>query len=197
MANPGSKWRNDPRGPYIRMHSGRKFYLLDPEFHIPDVAYHLARIHRYTGASEMSVAQHCVVASWMAQEFYPEHPVLPARMVIHDTTEHALGDVSSPLKSLLPEYKRIEMEHEAAAERFFGTLFIGDPIVKEVDDRMWLTERLAVYGHCGDISEDYSGPLEPFPLDEYELASLFQPWAPNTAEHRWLTELYEQLPWMK
>lgn len=198
LSNPGSKWRTDPRGPYIRMRSGEKVYLADPspeQIRLADVAHHAARIRRYTGASELSIAQHMVLGAWMAARFYPEHDLLPARILIHDVGEHVLGDVSAPLKSMLPEYKALETRWDYAVEQRFGVTFIGDALVKEVDDRLWLTERLVVYGHVEeDISEDYSGPLEPFPLDAVELEHLFGKWSDSEAEAAWLDECHDEFP---
>lgn len=198
------RWAQYDRGPYIRMHSGEKFFFRDPkpeEFRIPDIAYHLARVNRYTGGSEFSVAQHSVVGAMMAERFYPDDKLLPARFTIHDVTEHALGDVSSPLKRLIPDYKRLEVVHEAVAEKRFDLTFVGDPLVKEIDDRMWLTERLVVFMDAEasgvDMSEDVSWcPHEPFPLSIEELFDLFAPWGAQEAELAWLEELRLRLPWV-
>lgn len=199
------RWAQYERGPYIRMHSGEKFFLKDPrpeEFRIPDIAYHLARVNRYTGGSEISVAQHSAVGAMMAARFYPTERLLPARLVIHDVTEHAIGDVSSPLKRLIPEYKQLELVHEAAAERRFDLTYVGDPLVKEVDDRMWLTERRMVFRDAEeagvDMSEDVRWcPHSPFDINDDELIELFSPWGPYEAEHVWLQQLYAWLPWVK
>jgi hypothetical protein len=192
----GSKWRTDARGPYIRMASGLKVYLADPtpeQIRLGDVVHHVARINRYTGADEYTIGQHMVVAARLAERLYPEHDLLPARMLIHDVAEHVLGDVSAPLKSLLPDYKALETRWDYAVEQKFGVTFIGDALVKEVDDRMWLTERLAVYGDAMldgvDISEDYSGDLVPFELDDEEFTDLFYPWATDRVEEEYEIEL--------
>ena len=178
------------------MYSGEKVYFLEPsagQIRIPDVVHHVARINRYTGADTYSIGQHMVVAARMAERFYPAHELLPGRMLCHDVAEHILGDVSSPLKSLLPEYKALETRWDYAVETKFDVQFIGDALVKEVDDRMWLTERLAVYGDAMldgvDISEDYTGPLEPFELEDDEFVEMFYPWAPDRVEEEFEIEL--------
>src|ERR1044071_2835761 len=82
------------RGPYIKVYSGRKVFLADPrpeDFSITDIAHPLAGINRYTGGSRYTVAQHCVVASRYAAMLYPEHPYLPAKMLIHDADEAFIG----------------------------------------------------------------------------------------------------------
>jgi len=188
-------WRDDPRGPYVRMHSGAKVYLREPspeQIRIPDVAKHLAGIRRFTGAG-ISVAQHSVVGARMAKKYYWDDPLMAAKFLIHDTVEHILGDVSSPLKSVLVEYRGLERSWEWAAEKRFALHFVGDPMVKEVDDRMWLTEAQWVYSKSGvDRSEDYTGPLRPFPHTE----DLDFVWPDYVAETVWLREMDNFLPWV-
>lgn len=197
-------WQDDPGGPYIRMRSGRKFYLVNPppeQWHIPDVAYHAAGVLRYTGASRFSVAQHMVVGAVMARRFYPEHPLLPARFTIHDAPEAVYNDMNSPLKRLCPDYCRLLTDGERSFEKRCDLTWMDDPMVKELDCRMWLTECLTVYRHAEangiDMSEDYTGQLEPFPLSLAELDDWFKPWPAHVAEAEWLHEFYTNLPWME
>lgn len=188
-----------PRGAYVRLSSGKKFYLEDPQpedFDLGTIIFHMSRINRYTGASQFTVAQHSVVAAKMAKRFYPDQALLPARMLIHDMAEHAYGDVSSPLKSILPDYKRLQAMADAVVEKRFDLTFVDDPLVKEVDDRMWLTERLLVLPMLTK-EDDYPGPLDEFPLDEDELEELFQPWPTEVVEHEFRLAIAEQLPWVK
>ncbi len=193
----GSLWRTDPRGPYTRKYSGRKFPLLNPEpsdFYIPDIVHHLSRIRRFDGAG-ISVAQHCVVAATMAQRFYPTARFLPAKMIIHDAAEAYYGDVSAPLKSLLPDYRTLEKNANGAVEKRFDLGFVGDPLVKEVDDRMWLTEREDLFAKTGlRLQDDYTGDLEPFPLAERQRLAYITRWKePDLAYEDALREL---LPWV-
>lgn len=202
--NEKVKWRDDPKGPYIRLASGHKFWLREPtpdQFLIRDIAYHTAGINRYTGGSRFSVAQHEVVGAYLADRFYNfdgEIPLLASRFLIHDAPEAMYGDMSSPLKALNPEYKRMLAIAEAAWEKRCDLTFVDDALVKEVDTRMWLTERLHVYRNSiEDISEDYEGHLEPFPLSDFEMQAYFGQWTPERAEQAWLTEMALRLPQVK
>lgn len=190
-------WQHTDRGPYIKTWSGRKVYLGDPrpsDFSIDDIAHHLAGINRYTGGSRYTVAQHCVVASRMAQLHYPE-TYLPARMLIHDADEAFIGDVNSPLKSLLPDYRHIEGCMQLAMEKFFDLDFIGCELVREVDYRMWLTERVVLFdGRHGPQSEDYKGSLEPFPISS---DADFEEWSPAEAEAQWLQSYRSLFTWLQ
>lgn len=188
---------------YIRLHSGKKFHLETPRFTrdmLPDIARNLAGINRYTGSSRFSVAQHCIVGAWMAENFYQESPYLPARFLVHDLTEFAYGDISSPLKALLPEYRALEDLAQTNLEHDFDILFVGDTDVKEVDLRMWLTERLMVYvdSDCSDdeLATDYTGHLTPFELTHYEFLNYFEPWEDGAAEEIYLKEFRRLLPWV-
>ena len=196
------RWKDDPRGPYIRMHSGQKFYLKTPrdnEISIPDLAYHLAGINRYTGGSRYTVAQHCVVAAQMAQRFYPDQRYLPAKMLIHDAAEAYYSDMSSPLKALNPDYRALLQEADLAIETKFDLTFLDDPMFKVVDERMWLTERLVVYPtKPADFGEDVEGVTnEPFELNAEELHHYFGAWGAREAEEEWLLHRHSLLPWVR
>ena len=204
VALPDADIRWARGGPYLRMHSGRKFPLytspkeMAAQWYVPDIAYHGAGVNRYGGGSRLSIAQHMVVGARMAERFYPGTELLPARFLIHDVTESVLGDVPSPVKSLLPDYKELEDQFQRSVELWTDLSFIGDPLVKEIDNRMWLTEREAVYMHVdNDISEDTARvPLEPFELLLSEFLDDFAPWDDSYAEEQYLIEFRRLLPWM-
>jgi uncharacterized protein len=105
-------------GPTIRLHSGALFDFLNPEaskFTIEDIAHGLSNICRYAGQCSRfySVAEHSVYVSETAKGF--EYPAL-----MHDAAEAFLGDVSGPLKRLVPEFKKIEIEIERVIFSRFG-----------------------------------------------------------------------------
>jgi hypothetical protein len=186
-------FETDPRGPYVRMYSGRQFFLTSPrveDVHVDDIARHLAGISRYTGGTRYSVAQHCVAAARMAEIFYPEYDLLPAQMLIHDASEAYYGDVASPLKAVLPEYRALEDVAQKVIETRFDCWFTNSKAVKEVDFRMWLTERDYLLPNHPD-GADYDGPLKPFKLDAVQ-EHYFDEWPADMAEAAWLNQ-YERL----
>jgi hypothetical protein len=90
------------------------FKLRPEHVHVEDIANTLAKINRYNGRTPhpYSVAQHAVFVSYLCP--------LALEGLHHDDTEAYLGDVSSPVKRLLPLFGRIEerMRRRAIAPAF-------------------------------------------------------------------------------
>lgn len=105
----------DPINGFIETASGRSFYFDDPVFDIEDIAFHLSNLCRYTGAVNFySVAEHCVMVSWLAAN--------PLEGLLHDGLEAYINDLSSPLKRRpeLAGYRKLEAELWIKFARHFG-----------------------------------------------------------------------------
>lgn len=127
----------------IRTASGLSFNLKYPkpeDVVLDDIAHHLAHINRYTGATIIpySVLQHSLFVSFLV----PEEAAYEA--LLHDAHEAYYGDVSSPMKSLLPEYKELEKAGQAVVLEVFGIKSIP-PIVKEIDTEIRVLERVCLF----------------------------------------------------
>jgi hypothetical protein len=114
-------------GPSIMLQSGAWFDFAAPHsspFTIEDIAHGLAHICRYSGQCNgfYSVAEHSLLVSETATGFELE-------ALMHDAAEAFLGDITRPLKQMLPDYKRIEGDVERAIFSRFG---IQTPIPREV-----------------------------------------------------------------
>ena len=123
--------------------SGQWFDILKPEeyeYSIEEIAYALSNLCRYTGHTNAfySVAEHSVLVSRLV----PDHLALCG--LLHDASEAYLGDVASPLKALLPEYKKIEDRVEQAIADFFDLPFPYPKEIKETDKRMYWQERQGI-----------------------------------------------------
>lgn len=111
--------------------SGSWFDLLDPwnsDFNIQDIAQGLSNICRYAGQCKKfySVAEHSLHVSSVAPAFKRE-------ALLHDAAEAFLGDVTRPLKQLLPQYKKIEKDVEAAIFTRFALNINAVKQLKSVD----------------------------------------------------------------
>lgn len=170
-------------GPTILLGSGTYFDFEDPEsseITIEDIAYGLAFEGRCAGQCFSrilnrrvfySVAEHCVRMSHAVE------PHLAMAALLHEAGEAVCGDMTAPLKSLVPSFKAIEKRCEAAILNRFGVT-ISDPVeLKKADIRMLATERRDLLLWRGerwsmtDI-EPYDFEIVPWPPEGAALAFL-------------------------
>ena len=133
---------NFASGPIITLHSGASFDLLDPwnsDFTVEDIAHGLSHICRYAGQCRgfYSVAEHSLLVSEMV-------PGLELEALMHDAAEAFLGDITRPLKQLLPQYKSIEKDVEAALFQRLGLSLASMSQVKAADLRVLAAEQAQI-----------------------------------------------------
>ena len=180
---------SDPRiktavGPTILLQSGTYFDLLDPAnspFTIEDIAHGLSMTCRFAGQCRQfySVAEH----SWHASRLVA--PEFQLRALMHDAAEAFIGDVTRPLKSILPEYKAIERNVEAAIMDRFDTGDWNVPEVKEADLTMLHAEQAEMMPHHPDRWTTSEGMAD-------EQVVNFRFWTPSVARTCFLLR-YAQL----
>lgn len=127
----------------ISVTGGDFFDLLNPtayDYPIEVIANALSNLCRYTGhvARFYSVAEHSVLVSHTVPEKYALEGLL------HDASEAFVGDVSSPLKKLLPEYQAIEDRIQEAIAAHFALQYPFPHEVHEADKRLYWAERATV-----------------------------------------------------
>lgn len=140
-------------GPTIMLASGHRFDLLDPassEFDIADIAHGLAHVCRYAGQCRQfySVAEHSLIVSQCVEEFAFE-------ALMHDAAEAFIGDITRPLKQLLPDYKVIEANIEREIAKRFGLRADAKAAIKEADLRVLAAEQMQIMAPgCADWAKD-------------------------------------------
>lgn len=135
--------------PDILTRSGQYFNFLDPSSYrldVEDIAHGLANCCRFVGQCKQfySVAQHSVYVS----RIVPEQDAFAGLM--HDCAEAFLGDVSKPLKQLLPDYRAIEKRIEAVLFEKLGIPYPLPPSIKKADMQMLWAEQAAIMPHHDD-----------------------------------------------
>ena len=118
----------------MRTYMGKKFYPQDlrvEDICIEDIVHGLSGELRFGGQSpnRITVAQHSV---WVAEKL-PDHLKLAG--LLHDASEAYLKDIPSPVKDLLPDYKRLEHDLMCVIADVFGLddEFWHHPLVKQAD----------------------------------------------------------------
>ncbi len=165
---------NTAIGPTIQLRSGNYFNFYNPwqsKFNVYDIAAALSKICRFAGHCRWfySVAEHAVNASnyvqnkllnELADDEYtltPDQWYKVYQTLHHDDPEFAIGDIASPLKQLLKDYKLIE---DAATDAVLSRMGINDemdPIVKEADLVMLKTEQRQLMPDPGEDWEILKG----------------------------------------
>jgi hypothetical protein len=129
-------------GPQIMLASGNWFDFKDPwnsEFTIEDIAQGLSNLCRYAGQCRQfySVAEHSLQVAALVPEY-------PLEALLHDAAEAFLGDITRPLKQLLPDFQRIEREIEAVIQYRFRLDSRARDVVKKADLRVLAAEQAQI-----------------------------------------------------
>ncbi len=169
---------SDRKGGWIQTYTGRQFWPLDPradDIDIVDIAHHLARLCRFSGAVEnfYSVAEHSWRVAMLLQGWMCSREIVIAGL-LHDAAEAYLVDVPQPIKAFMPQY--IEAEHRiqrCIEERFrLACMSLEHHNVKDADIVMLATEKRDVMGPSthswGDLPEPDDEIIEPFGLARAE-----------------------------
>jgi len=188
MSLPRYVPKNDP---LIFMHHTAHYVNLTApkpcDINILDIAHALARVNRFNGhtSESYSVAQHSVL---VAQNVPEEHKL---SALLHDASEAYLGDISTPLKQLLPDYKALEHKWQHAIAQAFGLPGIMHVCIKQADLRALATEKRDLFPgasadtwHALDGAKPY--PQQITPLGEYIAKRRFLDYFHRLTAHRYV-----------
>ena len=163
---------------FIMTSQGEYFDFTNVEnnyYDIIDIASSLSKLCRFTGHCNRfySVAQHSVFVSKIVPPEYAFEGLM------HDSAEAFLGDVSSPLKRLLPDYQKIEKNLYENLARYFHFPENMSPEVKQADLIMLATEKRDLFDKdSGNEKWEILKNVVPLkekitPLDHYGAYDLF------------------------
>ncbi len=173
--------------PRILLRSGIYIDLQSPDcskVKISDIASGLSRMCRFSGQCDRfySVAEHSVIASYIAPRKYA------FAALMHDAAEALIGDVTSPLKSLLPEYRKIERLVEASLFASFGVVMDATThqAVKCADKAMLEAEKRILFPEMprSQLMSNSIGTA----------SSHIGGWLPDEANRRFLERFYQLMP---
>jgi len=138
-------------GNWILTHKGHAFSFNDLDsnvYDLDDIAHALSLMCRFGGMTDFhySVAQH---SCYMAEEIWREthDPVQALDGLMHDAEEYVMGDMKTPLKNMMPEFRAMSAKVDRAIRREFhqfGVPFEMQPLTKEYDTRILLDEKYAM-----------------------------------------------------
>lgn len=125
-------------GRTIRTFKGHYLDIFNPEvdaIDIEDIAHALSHICRFAGHTKnfYSVAQHCIecVVALYRNGNYDKKLMLTA--LLHDASEAYIGDLASPIKARIPQYKTAENLLMSVICQKFNIAFPFPPMIKTVD----------------------------------------------------------------
>ena len=130
----------------VRTAWGREVDLVEPDpatIHIDDIAHHLARINRFSGATRetWSVAAHSLlVAELMGREGCT--PVDCLYGLLHDAHEYVVGDIVSPVSGAVQDDLNLSYEpFELVKDRLDRAIWIALDLDRPAREIMALVKR--------------------------------------------------------
>lgn len=153
--------------------------FVSPRITIDSIAHSLARLCRFNGHTNefYSVAEHSVRCSYLVE------PELELIAFAHDWHESLVGDVTSPLKRMLPGFEVIDRMARMHVSVSMGVDIVDlDPRVIHADLQMLSTEKRDL---LDPIDLDWDLKL-PEPLSER-----IRPWGIREAHWRFLKRFKE------
>ena len=146
---------------WIETRTGKRVSVENPQpdqFDIKDIAYALSNTCRFNGhcAGFYSVAEHSVAVALRLP------PNLRLAGLLHDATEAYLGDIPSPIKQYLADYRQLERVFEDAIIRAFALELTENEWqqVKEADTDALFTEAHFLIPSRGADWTFFQGPKQ-------------------------------------
>lgn len=168
---------------WIQTYSGVRFDLLNPQpemVRITDIAEALSKLNRFTGhtSCQYSVAEHSLHMEMLAPK---EHKLWA---LMHDSAEAYIGDISRPLKQLLPLVRDIEHNILKAIAECFGMPWPVPPIIAEIDNKLlrYETDMLFMLPPL----DDWTSNLPELTEEEKDVVFSFEAHDPDEIRHAFI-----------
>lgn len=148
----------------ITTFTGRVLDLMNPQedaINIVDIAHHLSQVCRWAGATNQfySVAQHSVFVSFIVPEYLQQWALM------HDAAEAYIGDITRPLKNLIPAVRPIEARIMRVIANKYQLAWPEPPQLCEYDDQ-------AIRFEAETVMRQHSGIFAGRGKDEVQIQSL-------------------------
>lgn len=138
-------------GNTILTRSGVYFDLAKPlpeQVFAEDIAMSLGSLCRFNGHVPFySVAEHSYHAYEIAREQQPENLAFQKAVLLHDAAEAYVGDVSKPLKIMLPDFPAIEARVMAVINQALQISTIYTIAIKSIDHALLKAEKQFLLPH--------------------------------------------------
>ena len=136
-------------GMWMETHRGGRFYPGWPEHLVPDIkdiAHALSNICRFGGhcARFYSVAEHSIHVARLLP------PELRLQGLMHDAAEYVMGDMPTPLKRALHDYRVLEAKVWAVIADTFGLPLNLDSQVHRADLSMLALEKRDLHPNASE-----------------------------------------------
>jgi hypothetical protein len=163
-----------------------KFFPLEPRSHeilLMDIAHALSLVNRFGGHTvrPYSVAAH----SLLVCDLLP--PPLKLQGLMHDAAEAYVGDIVSPIKSQLLDFKLLEKIVWVVICERFNLPFHLDPLVKQADLFALKVERDAL------INNHFHWPVDDRVFPQWELGWRVREYDTTQAAERDFTKRFYHL----
>lgn len=128
---------------------------------LDDIAHHLSKVQRFNGGIPInktySVAEHCI--NLYQHSLNIKISTLGRKiLLLHDASEAYLADIPSPIKSLLPDYQKLEENVQSAIYyKYLNITSCPSTLVKELDKRILIDEVLAIMPSKLDLYRNRHG----------------------------------------
>lgn len=142
-------------GDYIKVNSGRNFYILDPraeDITLQDIPHALSYLCRFTGHGDRfyGVGEHSILCARVARKL-GYSTLRQLHCLWHDGTESVMNDLARPVKQNIPQYKELE---DRIASVIWEVVGIPEPteedykVVKLIDNTLLVNEMEQLMKRC-------------------------------------------------